>query len=99
MKTMVIAEFPAMGGKLEELEALLRSALPDTRAFAGCISIETYLHLETETFTLIEFWGTPEHYQRYLDWRMETGLGDVIDNLLDGGMTAFKPRTFVATGI
>lgn len=99
MKTLAIAEFPAKRGKLEELEASLRAALPDTRSFDGCISIETYLHQETETFTLIEYWESPEHYQRYLDWRIETGLGELPDNLLDGGMAGFKPRTFVATDI
>lgn len=99
MKTLIIAEFPAMKGKLEELEALLRAALPDTRAFDGCISIETYLHRETETFTLIEYWESPEHYQRYLDWRIENGLGELLDDVLDGGMAGLKPRTFVATDI
>ena len=99
MDTLVIAEFPAMSGKLEELEALLRAALPDTRAFDGCISIVTYLHHETETFTLIEYWESPEHYQRYLAWRIENGLGELLDNVLDGGMAAFKPRTFVPTDI
>lgn len=66
MKTLTIAEFPAKNGKLEELEETLRAALPDTRAFDGCISIQTYLHPETSTFTLIEDWESPQHYQRYL---------------------------------
>ncbi|TNE32231.1 MAG: antibiotic biosynthesis monooxygenase [Alphaproteobacteria bacterium] len=99
MKTLVIAEFPAAKGKFEELEATLRSALPDTRAFDGCISIQTYLYPETETFTLIEDWESPEHYARYLTWRMENGLGDLLDNLLDGGIAGFKPRTYLTTDI
>lgn len=99
MKTLAIAEFPAKKGKFNELEATLRAALPDTRAFAGCHSIETYLHPETETFTLIEDWETPEHYHRYLAWRAENGLADILDELLEGGSAAFKPRTYVATDI
>lgn len=99
MKTLAIAEFPARKGKFEELEAALREALPDTRAFEGCISIETYLHPETETFTLIEDWETPGHYTRYLAWRMENGLGDLLDGLLEGGVAGFKPRIFQATDI
>ena len=99
MKTLVIAEFPAKKGKFEELEATLREALVDTRAFDGCISIQTYLHPETETFTLIEDWETPEHYARYLAWRMENGLGNLLDELLVGGVAEFKPRAFQATDI
>lgn len=99
MKTLAIAEFPARAGKFEELEAILRAALPDTRAFDGCISIQTYLHPESGTFTLIEDWESPEHYARYLAWRMENGLGGMLDELLEGGIAAFKPRTFVATDI
>lgn len=99
MKTLAIAEFPAAQGKYEELEATLRAALPDTRAFDGCISIQTYLHPETETFTLIEDWESPEHYARYLAWRMENGLGEMLDNLLEGGIAGFQPRTFIATDI
>ena len=99
MKTLVIAEFPAKEGKFEELEATLRAALVDTRAFDGCISLETYLHRESETFTLIEDWESADHYARYIAWRLETGLGETLDDLLVGGAEGFKPRTFTATDI
>ena len=71
MKTLVIAEFPAKEGKFEELEATLRAALVDTRAFDGCISLETYLHSESKTFTLIEDWESADHYAKYIAWRSE----------------------------
>ncbi|HQV03522.1 MULTISPECIES: antibiotic biosynthesis monooxygenase family protein [unclassified Novosphingobium] len=99
MKTLVIADFPAKQGKFSELEAALRAALPDTRAFDGCHSLETHLHPETDTLTLVEYWESPEHYQRYLAWRAENGLPEALDDLLEGGFAAFKPRTFVATDI
>ncbi len=99
MKTLVVAEFPAKPGKLEELETSLRAALRDTRAFDGCISLATFLHPETSTFTLIEDWESPAHYQRYLAWRMENGLGELLDDLLEGGAAGFAPRTFSATDI
>lgn len=92
MKTLVIAEFPAKSGKLGELEATLRVALPDTRAFDGCISIQTYLHPETSTFTLIEDWESPQNYERYLAWRMENGLGELPNELLEGGAEGFRSR-------
>ena len=99
MKTLVIAEFPAKEGKFEELEATLRAALVDTRAFDGCISLETYLHRESKTFTLIEDWESADHYAKYIAWRMETGLGEMLDALLVDGIASFNPRTFAATDI
>jgi|TARA_X000000950_G_C13470940_1_gene479750 quinol monooxygenase YgiN len=39
---MFTVEFPLQDGKQSDLLALLAEALPDTRAFDGCISVETY---------------------------------------------------------
>ena len=45
MKNLVIVEFPAKEDKFNELKNTLKEALVDTRAFEGCISIDTYLSL------------------------------------------------------
>lgn len=45
-----------------------------TRAFDGCESIKAYgVEGEPERFVVFERWASKEHYQRYLDWRRETG--------------------------
>lgn len=92
MPKIVIAEFPAQRDKVPEVEATLQEALVDTRAFEGCIRIDTYFEEAAATFVLIEEWQSFEHYDRYLQWRMETGLADLLDTLLEGGAQSFRVR-------
>ncbi len=92
MSVRVIAEFPAAPGKLEELTASLRAALPDTRGFAGCEGIESLVDGDRETILLVESWQSFDDYDRYLAWRVETGMLDVLDSLLVGGRAGFVPR-------
>ena len=90
MENLVIVSFPAKAETLNSLKESLKSALPDTRAFDGCISVDTYIEQSTNTIHLIEDWKTLEHQQKYLDWRVETGLLDMLDPLLDGGAANLK---------
>lgn len=99
MRDRIIAEFPAAEGKRAELEAALRAALPDTRAFDGCRDIKTLYEGESDTFVLIEKWDSAEHYDKYLAWRVENGLGALLEPLLKGGMAGFKVRKLTATDI
>jgi quinol monooxygenase YgiN len=92
MPKIVIAEFPAQRDKAPQVEATLKEALVDTRAFDGCIRIDTYFEEAAATFVLIEEWQSFEHYDRYLQWRMETGLADLLDTLLEGGAQSFRVR-------
>jgi len=96
MKNLVIATFPVAEGKCEQLQAALIAALPDTRAFDGCISLDVYQELGTKSFTLVEDWESFEHYERYLVWRMEGGLAETLDSLLDGGAQSFRVQRFQA---
>lgn len=95
MSVRVVAEFPAAPGKLEELIAILKAALPDTRAFGGCEDIESLLDAGRETIVLVEQWRSFEDYDRYLAWRVETGILDLFDPLLAGGRAGFVPRKCV----
>ena len=42
MKNLVIVSFPAKTETLNDLKEALKSALPDTRSFDGCISVYIY---------------------------------------------------------
>ena len=90
MEKLVIVSFPAKAETLNSLKEALKSALPDTRAFDGCISVDTYIEQSTNTIHLIEDWKTLEHQQKYLEWRVQTGLLDMLDPLLDGGAANLK---------
>ena len=90
MKNLVIVSFPAKEGMLDDLKETLKVALPDTRSFEGCISVDTYIEDSTNTVYLIEDWESLDDQSRYLNWRVETGLLDVLDPLLDGGAGRLK---------
>ena len=49
MKNLVIVSFPAKAETLDQLKELLKAALPDTRSFAGCISVSTYIEESSNT--------------------------------------------------
>lgn len=90
MKNLVIVSFPAKPDTLESLKDMMRAALADTREFDGCISVDTYIEELTNTIHLIEDWETLEHQQKYLAWRVETGLLDTLEPLLDGGAASLR---------
>ena len=85
MENLVIAVFRIRRGKMEEATALLRKILPETRRYEGCISLQLFLNEETRTYTLVEDWKSLTHYNKYVDWRMETGVFDLFDSLIEGG--------------
>ena len=90
MKNLVIVSFPAKEGMLDDLTETLKAALPDTRSFDGCISVDTYIEDSTNTIHLIEDWETLDHQAKYLNWRVETGLLDDLDPILAGGASSIN---------
>ena len=95
MKNLVIVSFPAKEGMLDDLKETLKAALPDTRSFDGCISVDTYIEDSTNTIHLIEDWESLDHQSKYLNWRIETGLLDVLEPLLSGGAGGLKAIVFL----
>lgn len=92
MKNLVIVSFPAKEGMMNDLKEMLKNALPDTRSFDGCISVDTYIEESSNTVHLIEDWETLEHQADYLKWRVETGLLDILEPLLHEGAASLKAR-------
>ena len=98
MPDTVIAEFHAAPGKLDELIATLTAVLPETRAYDGCLGLDSWLDEERSTIVLTEQWESFDHYDRYLAWRGETGVLAAAAALLDGGAAGFVPRKCVPAG-
>ena len=90
MKNLVIVSFPAKAETLETLKEAMRRALPATRSFEGCLSVNTFIEESTNTIHLIEDWETLDHQATYLNWRVENGLLTDLDPLLNGGSAAIK---------
>lgn len=95
MKNLIIATFTAAEGNLPGLVASLRERLTATRAFDGCISLHVYHEQDTNTLTLVQDWESQDHYDRYAQWRMESGAEDLLA-LLEPGTHGYSIRKFNA---
>ena len=90
MESVVVVDFKCKEEMVEETGKLLREGLVETRGFDGCNSIEVYFEEKTMTYTLIEDWKSLEHYERYLQWREDGGIADLLEPLVVGGLEGFK---------
>ena len=82
--------------RLDEFLGVLRQALPDTRAYQGCESLETFTDMDHRGHViLVERWSERAAHERYFAWREEQGMRAVIMDFLaneDGGFHYFEPR-------
>jgi quinol monooxygenase YgiN len=70
----VTLELQAADGKADEMIAVLKKALVDTRARKGCESVEVYQdQAKPGAVLLVEKWATREDDQAYRDWRAGDG--------------------------
>jgi quinol monooxygenase YgiN len=85
MSVIVLVEMQVKPEAVNELKALLKQTLPDTRAYAGCQGIDIYGNVDdTGNLVFYERWETRDHYQRYVAWRMESGSLDKLTSKLTG---------------
>ena len=52
----------------------------------------TYIEDASNTIHLIEDWESLEHQAKYLNWRVKTGLLDILEPLLEGGASGLRKR-------
>jgi quinol monooxygenase YgiN len=85
---IVLLEFQIKSESLDEMRAMLKEILPDTRSYAGCLGLDVGCDTDNPTsFVFCERWQSREHYDRYLAWRTETGMMDKFGALLAGTPT------------
>jgi len=85
MTHTVYLEFDCAEGKGVEFLDVLLPALADTRAFEGCISVETFVNADApDTVFLWEKWEERSNQEAYMVWRVETGLLDLIGPFMAG---------------
>ena len=85
MSHTVVVEFPCAEGKGAQFLDALRAALPDTRGFEGCELVETYTHQDDpDKIVLWEKWAAKPNQEAYLNWRVETGMLDLLGPFLAG---------------
>lgn len=71
---------PGMGASL--LDAFT-TALVDTRAFDGCLEVQTFVDADNpDTILLIEEWESRAQQEAYLGWRVESGMIEMLAPVL-----------------
>jgi len=73
MSTVALVELHVKPEAVEGVKAGLKKLLVETRAYAGCQSIDVYNDLDDKgTLVLYEKWDSRNHHQKYMAWRQET---------------------------
>ena len=70
--------------------------LVKTRAYEGCQAIETLSSPDSSTVLLYETWDSVEHHQAYVGWRLDNGLGELLEELLESPL---EVEYFDLTGV
>ena len=74
MAVRVILEVRAKPGTGSELIAFFKSILPETRAYAGCTSVDVLQNSDdADNVVVVEVWEAREQYEEYLAWQRDRG--------------------------
>jgi quinol monooxygenase YgiN len=90
MSVLVNLEIPVKEDKIEEFFDYMQKVLVDTRAYDGCICLNTYHEIGSSTVLLIEEWEKMENQASYMQWRTETGMVEALSKFLDGDLVVKK---------
>ena len=83
MSVMVLLETRIKSKEISNMKSYLDEILPETRAYDGCQSLDVYFNTEdTGNMVMVEFWDSRAHYEKYLNWRTETGVLDKVGAML-----------------
>jgi quinol monooxygenase YgiN len=85
MSVVVLLEPQTAPGRAEDIIALLRDALPDTRAYDGCETVVMHRDQDApDRVLLIERWASRAQYEAYLQWRADRGDNERLGALSSG---------------
>ena len=72
---------------------------PDTRSYDGCIDLYATRNMDDpQTFVIVETWESREKYEKYFNWRVETGVIEQMNGMLVDG-TELNLRFFDRIGV
>ncbi|HEY5265482.1 MAG TPA: antibiotic biosynthesis monooxygenase [Acidimicrobiales bacterium] len=79
----MILFFHCQPGKGSELLDILSVALVETRAYDGCVSVGSFVDADRpDSIVLYEEWDTRAQNEKYMTWRLETGLVEMLEPIL-----------------
>ncbi|WP_226294252.1 putative quinol monooxygenase [Aquimarina algicola] len=83
MEIMVKFELSAQENHIENIKVFFEKILQDTRDFDGCTGAQVSRSEQNpDKIVLIEYWESDTHFQKYLDWRKQTGDFNTLGSML-----------------
>ena len=83
MSVMVLVDTQIKSEEISNMKSILDEILPDTRAYDGCQSLDVYFNMDdTGNMVMVECWDSRAHYEKYLNWRTETGVMEKVIAML-----------------
>jgi quinol monooxygenase YgiN len=84
MAILVLLSAKAKPENVDSFQALIKEIFPDTRSYDGCQELNLHLNMDdSRTFLVVGRWDSRPHYEKYLAWRVETGLLARFEALLE----------------
>ncbi len=85
MSTLVLLEGQVQPDNIADMKSFLAQIFPDTRSYDGCQGIDVHFNMDDPgNMIMVEQWESRSHYEKYLQWRTETGVIDKLVSLLSG---------------
>jgi quinol monooxygenase YgiN len=82
---LVLLEGQIQSDKISDVKLSLAQLLPDTRSYDGCQGIDVHFNMDDPgNMVMVEKWESRGHYEKYLQWRTETGVMDKLGSMLTG---------------
>ncbi len=79
----VTLRFPCQPGMGSVLLEGLAATLAETRSYDGCHSVEVFVDADNpDNVLLVEEWETRGHQEKYMEWRVSTGMIEMIQPIL-----------------
>ena len=82
MTVLVFVDLKPQQSEVENMINYLKEVAPDTRSFEGCQDINIYQEDDGIGVVMVEHWDSKAHYEKYLAWRVETGVMDKLGAML-----------------
>ena len=83
MSVLTLLEVKVNPENVNDFKTYMKVLFPDTRAFKGCRGTQLQVNQDDETNMIaVEEWDTREAHQKYIAWRTETGVIDLIMAML-----------------
>ena len=85
MSTFVLIVGNAKPDKIADIKSWMAQVLPHGRSYDGCQGVDALFNMdEPEDFVVVQQWESRGHYEKYLQWRADTGEVANLVSMLTG---------------